>query len=250
MNFLKKVKNTFLQIKWYEYLFMSVFYAALITVSCVFKSSALISLNAIFGVTAVFFLTKGLILGQIIGFVQTILYIVMCFQNRYFGEVIVGFSISIPTYIFGVITWLKNKSGENNVVKVSKDVSIKEIIIALLCVSVLSIGIYFLLRSFDTASLIISTLTVCIMIMAGYLLVKRSEYTFIFYIMNCITVICLWMSIIFEKGDKSYWATVVTYFIFLILDAYGVFNWLRLKKAQNSDVNEKIDLVDKPIKEE
>lgn len=229
---MENIKSFFKQIKWYEWLYMSIFICIIICLSCIFDSSLLILFNSLLGILTVFFLAKGKMIGNILGIVQSSLYIIMCYFNKYYGEILVGVCFTIPIYIASIISWARNLNKTDNIVKINKSLSLTEWLLAGLGDILFSVGVFFLLDYFDTTNLIISTLSVAFCAMARYLAVRRNEYNFIFQILNNIMRMCLWIFVIVQKGDVSYITTIIQYVMYLSLNTFGVFNWIKLKKIQ------------------
>ena len=229
---MESIKKFLKQIKWYEWLYMSVFFCIISCLSCVFNSGPLITCNSLLGILTSFFLAKGKILGNFLGIVQSSLYIVMCYNNNYYGEIIVGACFTIPVYIASIISWARNLNKTDNIVKVNKNLSWQEWLCASLGDVMFTIGIFFLLDYFNTANLIISTLSVGSCAFARYLAVRRCEYNFLFQLPNNIMRMCLWIFVIIQKGDISYITTIIQYIMYLCLNIFGAFNWIRLKKIQ------------------
>lgn len=213
---------------------MFLFFATVISLGIVFKSSYLVILNSIFGIITCFFAAKGMLLANFTGIIQIIMYIVMCVFNRYYGEIIVCCVISIPSYVLSAITWFRNRNKESNVVKVSKAISWKEWLIVVSVIAVISVGMYFLLQMFNTAGLVVSTISVGITALAGYLLMRRSEYNFIAFLVNNSICFVLWLNVVLQ-GDISYITTCTNYVLYFSMNLFGIFNWLRLKKQQNTN---------------
>jgi len=229
---MKKFFSLFKAIKWWEGLFLVLSYCLIIILGIVFKSNVLIVLNSILGVSTSFFLSKGMLIANFVGIIQLALYSSICFFNSYYGEIVSCVLISFPTYIFSIITWTRNRAKGSGILKVNKSPSLLEWIVSLLVLSGLSIGLYFMLRAFNTANLLFSTASLTFATMAGYLMIRRSEYNFVFYILNNITCLVMWWSVV-SLGDVGYIPTFANYFIYLIANLYGTFNWIRLKKLQN-----------------
>jgi nicotinamide riboside transporter PnuC len=61
----------------------------------------------------------------------------------------------------------------------------------------------------------------------------RSEYYGVFYALNDIVLIILWVLATIE--NMNYLPMVLCFAIFLINDLYGFYNWQRLKRKQNKD---------------
>lgn len=230
---LDNLKKFFAQIKWYEYTYLFLFFATVITLGIVFKSSYLVILNSVFGIATCFFAAKGMLIANFTGIIQIFMYIAMCVFNKYYGEIIVCCTISIPVYVLSAITWFRNRNKENNVVKITKTVGWKEWVIVLSVVAVISVGLHFLLQVFNTANLLVSTISVGITALAGYLLMRRSEYNFIAFLANNTICFILWINIVLQ-GDISYITTCTNYVLYFSMNLFGIFNWLRLKKQQNN----------------
>jgi len=99
-------------------------------------------------------------------------------------------------------------------------------------VTVLSVGVYYLLQFLNTQNLIVSTINVSVSMIAGYLLIRRSEFSFIFFILNNIISIVLWSTVLAGGAIESV-PTFVLFLIYLLLNIMGFINWLRFKKLQN-----------------
>ena len=177
------------------------------------------------------FLSKGKTLSYIIGLVSCVLYIVVSFQNKYYGEIIITLTMSIPIMIFGMISWIRNQDSTKTVI-VNK-IKAKELTFLIVSQVVMFWGYYFMLKAFDTESLIISSLSICVSFFASYLEARRSDLCFFMYAINDIILICLWiMPIVY--GDMSALAILVSPCLMLISDIYGIFNWKKIKKTQIS----------------
>lgn len=91
---------------------------------------------------------------------------------------------------------------------------------------------YFLLKYFNTANLIPSTISVTTSFVAVYLTFRRSPYFALAYASNDIVLIILW--ILASIYDTKYISVVVCFVAFLVNDIYGFVNWCKMKKRQNS----------------
>ena len=141
--------------------------------------------------------------------------------------------ITIPVYLISVITWLKNRSSENDEVTVNK-LSVMELVILLISSIPLFAIIFFVLRALNTANLVVSTISLTLGAIASYLLMRRCEYNFIFYILLNVTGIALWTTITIR--DLSNLPTVISYSISVFLNITGLINWIKMKKSQQKGV--------------
>lgn len=228
------LKKIISQIKWFEYVYMSIFLAVLVALSVIFKSSWLVTCNSVFGVISVFFIAKGLVVGNVIGIVQLAVYAVVSFQNRYYGEIFVSLAILLPCYIAAIFTWTRNRNKNNDVVQVIQKISLKEWLVASAAMAAISVAMFFVLKALHTDNLYFSWGSVVLCLIANYLVIRRSEYNFIFFLISNIATIALWLSVVL-KGDLSYIPIIANYFMFMILNLSGVVNWIKIKSGQKTD---------------
>lgn len=193
---------------------------------------SLLSLAAsLIGVTALIFVAKGDVVGQVLCVVFAVFYAIVSWQMRYYGEIFTYAFMSAPIALMSVITWLRNPYSEH-------EVRVRTLNwrqwIALTCLAcVVTAVFYFILDYFDTPNIIFGTLSVFTSFMASGLTMLRSEYYGMWYGLNDIVLIVLWVLASIE--DVSYAPMVACFGIFLINDAYGFINWQRIKKRQKSN---------------
>lgn len=166
---------------------------------------------------------KGQVMGQIVGVLLAILYSIMSYNNRYYGEVIVYLLVILPLYISGIYTWLKNRDKKDEKVK-QNVLSKKEWYCLLLVNIVLFVGLYFLLKYFNTNNLLVSTISMNINLTATYLLVRRSRYSFLFYLINAFILLILW-GLPVLNGNILLLPMVFDAILLLINNIYGLHSW-------------------------
>ena len=136
-------------------------------------------------------------------------------------------------YIIGIISWAKHQNKKTNTVDVNKIESKEWLLVGLISI-VVFIGIYYLLRSFNTNELIVSTISVVASLFAVYLQIRRSRFSFYFYIINDFILIVLW-GIPIILGNLLILPMVFNPIINLVNDSYGVYNWKKLEKKQKKE---------------
>ena len=209
-------------------LFGSIILVSLVAI--IFKSDLLTTICSIEGIITVLLLAKGKNLGQVFGVIITILYSIVSFRNKFYGEVIIYIVLMLPMYIICIISWARHQNKKTNTVDVNK-IDSKECFLVFITSVVVFIGIYFLLKSFNTNELIVSTISVVASLFAVYLQIRRSRFSFYFYIINDLILIVLW-GIPVILGNLLILPMVFNPIINLINDSYGVYNWKRLEKEQ------------------
>jgi len=225
MNILESIKR----LKWYETVLWAFSVMTIIISYIVVPDRNLITfLASLIGVTALIFVAKGDVWGQILTVIFALLYGLVSFQFRYWGEMITYLGMTAPIAMGAVITWIKNpyKKGEVRVrhtnPRLWSILSILALIVTLL--------FYYILKTLKTPNLIPSTISITTSFMASSLTLLRSSYYAIFYAANDIVLIILWILACFN--DLSYIPMVLCFICFLFNDLYGFINWQKMKKAQ------------------
>lgn len=224
------MKNIFKNWTLFEILLLTVSPLVVLTVGIIFKSDALTIITSIVGIICALLLAKGLVLGQFFGIAIVVLYSIVSYKNRYYGEMLIYLAIMLPMYIWGIIEWLKHKNGETKSVEINS-IKWKEWLLVAICALFSFIAFYFLLKALNTSQLIISTLSVVDNIFAVYLLARRSKYGFVSYIINDLILIVLW-GIPIIQGNLLLLAFLINPIINLINDTYGVVNWTKQQQKQ------------------
>lgn len=229
---MKKTIDFFKSFNLFETLFLSLSLCAVITLSIVFKSDALSFVYTIVAVIAVFTLAKGLFLAPLFQIAMMALYIAQAWTQRLYGEMILYGVILIPIQIFAMISWIKNR-GKGSDVKTS-DIGWREWLVILTCALALIAPVYFGLRALNTNELVVSTITFIIPIISNYLTLRRSIYQYVFYILQSLVLIVLWLlPIIHGQATIAILPMAVVYLIFEVSNVYGFINWIKLSKSQN-----------------
>lgn len=207
---------------------------AIVALSNVFSQdfSILTLAAALIGVTAVLFGAKGNVWGQILISVFAILYGIISWQNRYWGEMITYLGMSLPMALWSIYTWIRNPSSENNAeVKINK-LNAKNYILLIASGVAVTVGFYFLLKFFDTPNLIFSTLSIMTSFFAAALTMLRSSYFAMWYAMNDVILIVLW--VLAAMNNPIYIPVIVNFAVFLFHDLYGFYSWKKREKKQVS----------------
>ena len=120
---------------------------------------ALSLIASLIGVTALIFVAKGHVLGQMLTIVFAVFYGVISWGFRYYGEVITYLFMTAPMALLALITWLRNPykdSAEVTVHHLTKGQWVLLLMATMLATAVF----YFILRAMGHAALVISTLSI------------------------------------------------------------------------------------------
>ncbi len=194
------------------------------------KTNYLTLIASIVGATSLIFNAKGNPFGQVLIIVFSVLYGIISLSCAYYGEMITYLGMTAPMAVVSLVSWLRNPyNGNKAEVKVG-ELKRGESLFAALLTLVVTAGFYFVLKAFNTANLIVSTISVATSFIAVYLTFRRSPYFALAYAANDVVLITLWVFVALQTS--SYWSVVICFATFLINDIYGFISWLKAKKRQ------------------
>ncbi len=199
---------------------------------CIFDRENYLTLCAsLIGVTSLIFSAKGNPFGQLLMVIFSLLYGIISYSFAYYGEMTTYLGMTMPMAIFSLSSWLKNPyNGKKAEVKVNI-LTLRENIFMWVLTIIVTILFYFILKHFDTANIVPSTLSVTTSFLAVYLTFRRSPYFAIAYAVNDIILIILW--ILATLSDIRYISVIVCFGAFLVNDIYGYVCWQKMKIRQN-----------------
>ena len=184
---------------------------------------------SLIGVTALIFVAKGYVLGQILTVIFAVFYGIISFYFRYYGEMLTYLCMTSPMAIVAAIEWMKNPYKQSAEVKVAALTRFKLTLLLVLTLLV-TIDFYFILGALDTANLPISTISVTTSFLASGLTFLRSPYYALAYAANDVVLIIMW--IMASMVDISYLPMILCFVMFFANDIYGFVNWRRMEKRQ------------------
>ncbi len=227
---MKKILNNFTKT---DIIIYSASIFLIVTTFLVFDRINYVNLiTSLIGAISLIFIAKGNAIGQILSIVFSVFYLVISYKTAYFGETITYLFMNIPLAIISLVSWLKNPYEKNVLeVKVNK-IKKREFVFAFTLTFIITFIFYFILKYFNTANLVFSTISIATSFIAVYLTFRRSEYYAIGYACNDIVLIVLWTLKTIE--NISYLSIVTCFIVFLANDIYGFISWTKMKKRQSN----------------
>lgn len=199
------------------------------------KESYMTLAASLIGVTSLIFSAKANPFGPGLMILFSVIYGFISFQFSYYGETITYVGMTAPMAVIALISWLKNPHNGNKSEVRIRTLNCKDVAWMILLTFFITLIFYYILKSFNTANLIPSTVSVATSFLAVLLTFKRSTFFAIAYAANDIVLIILWL--IAATEDISYLSVVVCFTAFLANDVYGFINWKKMHKRQ---IKEKI----------
>lgn len=183
------------------------------------------------GVTSLIFCAKGNPFGQILMIIFSIIYAVISYSFAYYGEMITYLGMTLPMAVFSLVSWLRNPYKGNRAEVTVNRIKGKEWVFMFILSAIVTFIFYFILRYFNTANIIPSTISVTTSFIAAYLTFRRTTYFGLAYAMNDIVLIVMW--IMASAISREYIPVVVCFAVFFVNDIYGFMNWIKMQKKQS-----------------
>lgn len=187
---------------------------------------------SLIGVTALIFVAKGYVIGQVLCVVFAVFYGIISFIFKYYGEVLTYLGMSAPMAIMAIVSWVRHPYKGTKEVEVHK-MTKRQIILMLIFTAMVTVVFYLILGMLKTENLIPSTISVTTSFLAVYMTYMRSPYYAIGYGLNDIVLIVLWILASIE--NPAYIPMIACFVMFLVNDLYGFYNWKRIEKKQKEE---------------
>lgn len=172
------------------------------------------------GVISVILTAKGKISSYFIGFIQTCTYLVLAYNNRFYGEVLENIFYFV-TMILGIVVWNKHLDESRDVE--TKKFTIKQWIISIVSTIVLTIIMGFILTKINSNQAYTDACTNILAIYGQLLMVYRYREQWVYWLLIDLLCIKMW----FVQGNIS---MVAMYIAWTINCIYGWYNWSKNNK--------------------
>lgn len=228
---MERIKNILTQefMKGYS-LFDRVFMIAMLALQIVvfiFNPDSLLGIVAgISGVISVVLCAKGKISFYFIGFVQTGTYLVLAWQNCFYGEVLENI-FYLVTMVWGIFVWKKNSTvdSDGGAHVIGLKFTAIQWVLSIIGTVITTIAMGYWLDSIGSHQAYTDAATNVLAIFAQILMVKRYREQWLWWLIIDILCIKLW----FVAGN---WSMVAMYIAWTINCIYGWWNWSKLDRKE------------------
>ncbi len=228
-----KIRNPFSGLNRFEWLLYSLS-AVTVVASGIFGGNDgwLSAVASFIGVTALIFVAKGDVFGQILTLIFAVFYGIISYSFDYYGEMVTYMCMTAPIALASVISWIRHPYKDSSEVEVAVLSRRNTVVMWILTITV-TVAFYFILGAFGNANLLVSTISVTTSFLASYLTLFRSPYYAVAYAANDIVLIILW--VMASMTDIKYLSMVVCFVAFFANDMYGFWNWKRMQLQQKNN---------------
>ena len=194
------------------------------------RLNALTLAATLLGVTALIFMALGDAWGQALTAVFSVLYALVAWHQRYFGEMITYLGMTLPMALLALVSWLRHPYQAGQAEVAISRLRRRDLLLGGLSGAAVTIVFYFILLALDTPELTLSTLSIFTSYAAAYLTWRRSSLYALGYAANDAVLILLWLPA--ARQDVSHAPMVICFLMFLMNDLYGFFCWKRRARRQ------------------
>lgn len=228
---MERIKNWTLKHFWngyttFEKLFLLSMVILQIIVFVVCPDTPLNIIAGLAGVVSVVMCAKGRTMFYFVGFIQTITYLVLAWQNNFYGEVLENLFYFV-TMIWGIFVWknneVKNEDGTEDVL--AKKFTPVQWVLSIVLTIAATIGMGYWLESIGSAQAYTDAATNVMAIFAQILMVRRYREQWIWWFVIDVFCIKMWL----VAGN---WSMVAMYIAWTANTIYGFINWTKLNKEQ------------------
>lgn len=182
------------------------------------------------GITSLIFAAKGNVWAQFLMVAFSILYGIISFRFRYWGEMITYLGMTLPMAVWSAVTWLRNPSAGSKSEVAIRRLEKKHFLFLLVLSIVVTGAFYFILRWLETPNIVFSTLSITTSFLAASLTMLRSSYYALGYAANDLVLIVLWG--LAAAKDPVYIPVIINFMIFFMNDMYGFISWKKRERTQ------------------
>lgn len=215
----------------FEKLFLLTMIITQVVVFAITPDTPLNIIAGLAGVVSVVMCAKGRTMFYFVGFIQTCTYLVLSWQNQFYGEVLENLFYFV-TMIWGIFVWknneIKNEDGTSDVI--AKKFTWREWISSIFLTVLATAAMGQWLDSIGSAQPFTDAATNIMAIFAQLLMVWRYREQWIWWFVIDVFCIKLW----WVAGN---WSMVAMYVAWTANTIYGWVNWSKLNKIQKEKIN-------------
>lgn len=210
----------------FDKVFMGLMLLLQVVVYIISPDSLIGIICGISGIISVVLCAKGKISFYFIGFIQTITYLILAWQNRFYGEVLENL-FYLVTMIWGIFVWKANlQEDENGSQEVTaKQFTLTQWVLSIIGTVICTIIMGYWLTTIGSQQAYTDACTNVLAIFAQLLMVRRYKEQWLWWFV--IDVLCLKMWFVADN-----WCMVAMYIGWTLNCIYGWYNWSKLNNKQ------------------
>lgn len=221
-NIKEVIKRELINWKKWEVIWLLVATAVILSVSVYWKDSIVATFAALAGIWCVILTGKGKLSSFWFGSINTVLYAIIAWEAKYWGEVMLNLIYYVPMNLVGLYMWSKNMNKETEEV-VKKRLSLKKSIMSYGLVIVGTLGYGLFLKVLNGTLPFVDSMSTVFSVFAQFLCVKRYMEQWVLWVIVDVVTVIMWIyAFVNGTGDM---ATVLMWSIYLINAIFMLIKW-------------------------
>lgn len=227
-----KIKNYFNDWTLFEKAWLGVFTLVILALSIYWQDTIMGITCSLTGIWCVVLVSKGRISNYWVGIINVVLYAIIAYGQKYYGEVMLNAFYFLPMQCIGIYVWVKNKD-KKLVDRVKVKVMSNTNRIITLGLSAFFVVCYAgVLKAMGGNAPFIDSMSTVLSVIAMLLMVYRYAEQWVLWIVVDFASITLWI-IALVNGTGSV-AVLIMWIAYTINACYGLYNWLKMYKEQEA----------------
>lgn len=196
-------------------------------VSLYMGDTAMGILASLTGVTCVILCGMGKVSNYFFGTINVVLYAIVAWKAKYYGDVMLNLIYYFPTNIIGWVLWSKNINKENNEVYKKRMTLKQNIFLAIISVAGV-LGYSYILKLLGGNLPIVDSMSTVFSVIAQILMIKRFMEQWIIWIIVDFVSVIMWIAAFFNGGESV--AVLMMWSVYL---ANAIIMFVKWKKETN-----------------
>lgn len=188
---------------------------------------------AVTGVICVVLCGLGKVSNYFFGTINVILYAIVAYNAKYYGDVMLNVLYYLPTNIWGWVLWEKNVNQQSNTVY-KRRMTLKQDAV-LLVVSIVSVfGYSYVLKLLGGNLPLVDSMSTVFSVIAQVLMIKRFTEQWIIWIVVDVVSVIMWFAALFNEG-----ASIAMLLMWSVYLGNAIIMYVKWRKETKSEkVNE------------
>lgn len=230
-NILDMIKREFTGWKMWQIIWIFLANGVILGVSLYLGDTALGILASLTGVSCVILCGMGKLSNYIFGTINVVLYAIVAWKAKYYGDVMLNLFYYFPTNLLGFFVWSKHINQENNEVYKKRMTLKQDIVLGIVSVAGV-LGYSYILKKLGGNLPIVDSISTVFSVIAQILMIKRFVEQWVIWIIVDIVSVIMWIAAFFTGGESV--AVLMMWSVYLANAAIMFVKWSRESKEDVS----------------
>ncbi len=234
-SILNVIKREFTGWKMWQIVWIFLANAVILGVSLYLGDTALGILASLTGVSCVILCGMGKLSNYIFGTINVVLYAIVAWKAKYYGDVMLNLLYYFPTNLLGFFVWSKHINHENNEVYKKRMTWKQDTVLGIVSVAGV-LGYSYILKKMGGNLPIVDSMSTVFSVIAQILMIKRFVEQWIIWIIVDIVSVIMWIAAFFTGGESV--AVLMMWSVYLANAIIMFVKWSRESKEDASKEGE------------